>query len=155
MLDDRNPYGRGRYWKSSLLRTIGDEVIAALVEQARRRPVPLTGASLVGLLHGAKGRVGRAATAYAHRDAAYDLPIAANWIDPADAERGIAWVRELFAALQPHLPDMVYMNVLDGDEGERRVRQAYGENYPRLAALKTVYDPTNFFRVNQNITPAG
>ena len=57
------------------------------------------------------------ARAYAHRDATYDIPITANWVDPADAKRGIASVREPFAVLQPHLLDMVYMNVLDRADG--------------------------------------
>ncbi|HIF07974.1 MAG TPA: hypothetical protein EYQ64_13875 [Gemmatimonadetes bacterium] len=41
------------------------------------------------------------------------------------------------------------------DEGEDRVREAYGDNYDRLVAIKTKYDPTNFFRLNQNIKPNG
>jgi FAD/FMN-containing dehydrogenase len=47
----------------------------------------------------------------------------------------------------------VYVNMLDRDEGELRVQDAYGANYDRLVALKKKYDPTNFFRLNQNIRP--
>jgi hypothetical protein len=62
------------------------------------------------------------------------------------------WARELWSAVRPYSTGGVYANNL-GDEGEDRVRDAYGANYARLAALKTKYDPTNFFRLNQNIKP--
>ena len=82
----------------------------------------------------------------------YD-PIALSvWTDPADSQRNIRWARELFAAWEPHLPRAVYVNDL-GDEGEERAQSAYGENYARLVALKNQYDPTNLFRLNQNIKP--
>jgi FAD/FMN-containing dehydrogenase len=55
--------------------------------------------------------------------------------------------------VEPFLEQGVYVNYL-GDEGESRIRAAYGANYQRLAALKQKYDPTNFFRGNQNIQPA-
>ena len=54
--------------------------------------------------------------------------------------------------MRPFSTGGVYVNNL-GDEGEDRVRAAYGSNYDRLVALKTKYDPTNFFRLNQNIKP--
>jgi FAD/FMN-containing dehydrogenase len=71
----------------------------------------------------------------------------------ADSDRNIAWTREAFAAMRPHLEDAVYVNNL-GAEGPDRVRAAYGPNHERLANLKRVYDPTNVFRMNQNVTPA-
>jgi hypothetical protein len=52
--------------------------------------------------------------------------------------------------MQPFLERGVYVNSL-GEEGEDRVRAAYGQNYDRLVELKRKYDPTNFFRLNQNI----
>ena len=66
----------------------------------------------------------------------------------------IRWTREFYEAVRPQLPGGVYVNDLVVDEGEACVREAYGENYPRLAAIKAKYDPTNFFRQNQNITPS-
>ena len=56
--------------------------------------------------------------------------------------------------MQPQVSGGVYVNDLVGDEGEAGVRDAYGENYRRLAAIKAAYDPTNFFCVNQNIKPS-
>ena len=64
-----------------------------------------------------------------------------------------AWATAFWKDMQPHLRSAVYCNYL-GDEGEARARAAYGENYQRLAELKKKYDPTNFFNLNQNITPA-
>jgi hypothetical protein len=55
--------------------------------------------------------------------------------------------------MEPHLERAVYVNDLGGDEGDR-VRAAYGANYDRLSAIKAKYDPTNFFRWNQNVTAA-
>jgi hypothetical protein len=75
--------------------------------------------------------------------------------DDVEGERHVGWAREFFSAMQPHAGDRVYVNFL-GDEGVDRVRQAYGAgHYERLARLKQTYDPTNFFRMNQNIPPAG
>ena len=114
-----------------------------------------SGSSGVGLqqLHGAAARVDPGATAYPHRGDRYDCLILSQWPDPAEAGPNVAWTQELFAALEPHVAAGVYVNNL-GDEGERRVRQAYGPNYDRLAALKQAYDPTNVFHHNQNIRPA-
>jgi FAD/FMN-containing dehydrogenase len=130
------PPGRLGYWKSGLANRITDEAIAATVEYASRVPSPQTD------------------TAYYHRDMQYDLIVLSGWNDRADTERNIRWTRELFAAWEPHLGGAAYVNDL-GDEGEERVRSAYGENYARLAALKARYDPTDLFRVNQNIRPSG
>ena len=72
--------------------------------------------------------------------------------DPAEDERTIAWVRRLWEALRPFSSGGVYVNFQMGDEGEDRVRAAYGpEKYERLVALKNKYDPNNLFRLNQNI----
>lgn len=65
----------------------------------------------------------------------------------------IRWAREVWHAARPFTTGGVYANNL-GDEGEDRVRAAYGENHARLAAIKARYDPSNFFRLNQNIRPS-
>ena len=103
-------------------------------------------------MHGAYRRVGKTDTAYYHRDLQYDLIGVSMWTDPADTQRNIDWTQRLFAAWEPHLARAVYVNDL-GDEGEDRARSAYGDNYPRLVVLKNKYDPTNLFRLNQNIKP--
>lgn len=152
MLDETFPYGRLNYWKSSLTDHLSDGVIEVLVAYAERMPSPLSSIPIADF-HGAYRRVGKAETAYYHRDLRYDIVLGANWIEPSDTERNVRWTRELYEALQPHLPRGVYVNDLDHDEGSEQVRHAYGENYKRLVTLKQKYDPTNFFRVNQNIKP--
>jgi hypothetical protein len=96
--------------------------------------------------------VPRAATAYANRGAAYDSFPVAIWTDPAADEANMSWAREMYRALRPFAMDGVYVNNL-GDEGDDRVKAAYGENYDRLVTLKRKYDPDNFFRLNQNVRP--
>jgi hypothetical protein len=151
MFDAALPPGRLDYWKTGLTDRLDDEVIAAAVEYARQVPSPLS-VIIFAEFHGAYSRVGKTDTAYYHRDLQYDLLALSVWTDPAETPRNIRWTRELFAAWEPHLPRAVYVNDL-GDEGEERAQSAYGENYSRLVALKTTYDPTNFFRHNQNIKP--
>ena len=110
--------------------------------------------SAIGIqqLHGAAIRVGATETAFAHRYFHYNLLPVSIWRSPADSEKSVRWVRELWEAMQPFLERDAYGNDM-GEEGEERVRSAYGINYERLVALKNRYDPTNFFRLNQNIRP--
>ncbi|WP_289015785.1 BBE domain-containing protein [uncultured Methylobacterium sp.] len=102
---------------------------------------------------GAIARVPKSEAPYANRDALYDCFPITIWDDPVDDEANIQWARAMWSAIRPYATGGVYANNL-GDEGGDRVRQAYGENYARLVALKTKYDPTNLFRLNQNIPPA-
>jgi len=147
------PHGRLNYWKSGLSREITDGAIDVIVEYAARIPSPQSVIAIADC-HGAYGRVVPTATAYSHRDAPYDLIILSSWLDSAESDRNVGWTREFFTAVEPHLSHGVYVNDLDRDEGEDRVRSAYGVNYDRLASLKARYDSTNLFRVNNNITPA-
>jgi FAD/FMN-containing dehydrogenase len=92
-----------------------------------------------------------------HRSAPYNLIITPIWDDPNQDEANITWARDLWAAMRTSAVEAVYVNYLGDvrDEGQERIRAAYGdETYDRLAALKRHYDPTNVFRMNQNITPA-
>jgi hypothetical protein len=151
MFDAALPPGRLDYWKTGLTNTLSDAVIEATVEHAKRVPSPLS-VIVIAEFHGAYGRVGKTDTAYYHRDLQYDLIALSVWTDPADTRRNIDWTRDLFAAWEPHMPRAAYVNDL-GDEGEERVRSAYGDNHARLVALKAKYDPDDFFRLNQNIRP--
>jgi FAD/FMN-containing dehydrogenase len=149
--DEGYPPRQQHYWKSGYITEIDDGLIEVLLDFVARMPSPASGVGLQQL-HGAAARVDPAATAFPHRGDRFDCLILSQWPDPADCERNVAWTSELFDALGPFLATGVYVNSL-GDEGDDRVRQAYGCNYDRLAALKTEYDPTNLFRHNQNIKP--
>jgi FAD/FMN-containing dehydrogenase len=146
------PAGRLNYWKSTLLQKIGDEVIEALADFAGRVPSPLSAIAIADT-HGAYSRVASDATAYAHRDRPFDLVILSSWTDPAETEPNITWTRALYEAVRPHAGSGVYVNDLDRDEGQERVREAYGDNHARLVELKRQWDPDNIFRTNHNIAP--
>ena len=153
MFDPSVPHGWHYYWKSVELPPLTDGAIDTLVEHASALTSPKS-YCIVFQLGGALGRVDEGETAFSQRGAAHNVNINAIWTeeDP-EAERHIAWARDFFDAMQPHAGGHVYLNFL-GDEGGDRVRQAYGaENYQRLVELKHAYDPTNLFRLNQNIAP--
>jgi hypothetical protein len=146
------PFGRQHYWKSSYLKHPSDEAIEVMVGFVTEMPSPSSGIGLQQM-HGAASRVDPAATAFPHRDEHYDFLILSQWAGPTGSEENIRWTRELFEAMQPFFESGVYVNNL-GEEGEDRVREAYGAHYERLVALKDRYDPTNLFRLNQNVKPA-
>ena len=138
--------GRRYYWKAQFLREIREGAIDTMLNEFVRAP---SRNALVVLQHlgGAIARVPLAATAYAQRDAAYDCFPIAIWDDPADDAVNTAWAQSFWAKMRQFSTGGVYVNNL-GDEGQDRVRAAYGSNYRRLAELKAKYDPTNFFRMN-------
>ena len=152
MFDPLVPHGWHRYWKSVELPPLGDAAIDTLVEHASAFTSPRS-YCIVFQLGGALGRVGEGDTAFGQRGAAHNVNINAVWTEEdEEADRHIGWARGFFDALEPHAGDRVYVNFL-GDEGADRVRQAYGANYERLVELKRAYDPSNLFRLNQNIAP--
>ncbi len=103
------------------------------------------------------GAMQRGNTAYAHRDALYNLILIAQWLDPGESEIHVKWTRDLWEALQPFATGGVYVNDVgrEADDGADMVRAAYGASYPRLVEVKNKYDPANLFRHNQNIKPTG
>jgi FAD/FMN-containing dehydrogenase len=152
MFDAALPHGRHYYWKSHRLGSLTDAVIDAVVEHAARITSPLSTVPIF-TLGGAVARVAEDDTAFANRDALHDINIAAAWLpDDPEPDRHIAWVRDTFDALAPHSRG-VYVN-FTSDDADTRVRAAYSdEQWHRLVALKAKYDPTNFFRLNANISP--
>jgi FAD/FMN-containing dehydrogenase len=148
------PHGWHSYWKSCELPALTDETIDLLTEHAHRIESPR---SYIIMFHmcGAVARIPEEATAYSQRGAVHNVNIDAVWL-PAEehrAGREPAWARAAYEALAPHQLG-VYVNFL-GDEGQERVRSAYGEaKYAKLAEIKARYDPQNVFRLNQNIKPA-
>jgi FAD/FMN-containing dehydrogenase len=152
ILDAGVPHGLGYYWKSEYLPPLSDALIGALTDHAWRMPAP---DCYTAIFHmgGAVRREDPDGSAFEDRHATHGMTMDGVWADPAAADSCIAWVREYWEAVRPHATGRIYVNFL-GDEGQERVRMAYGAaKYERLRALKRTYDPTNFFRMNQNIGP--
>jgi hypothetical protein len=128
------PFGLLNYWKSSNLRELSDDAIETMVAFLETAPSdrPMV---IIDQFGGAVARVPNDATAFGHRDAAYDLIIDAVWSDPAEQEAHIDWARRFWGAMQPYASGDVYVNYLS-DEGDERVRAAYGHHYARLVELK-------------------
>jgi len=143
--------GARNYWKSHNFSALHDEVLDVLVEQARQLPGPMC-EIFVGQLGGAIGRKPDYATAYAGRDAQFVMNVHARWTERRDDHACIAWARRIYADTARYAGTGAYVNFMTMEEADR-VREAYGNNYNRLAAIKAKYDPTNFFRCNQNIVP--
>ena len=153
LFDEAYPPGVLNYWKSSFLHELRDEAINVLVERFAVTPSPMT-AVVIEYFHGAVCRVDVSDTAVPHREPGYNLGIFSEWTDPAATDENVAWARETYAALEPHLAPLRYVNYLDEDDVGNAVRAAYGPNYERLRQLKRRYDPENIFRLNTNIDPA-
>jgi FAD/FMN-containing dehydrogenase len=150
-LNDAYPPGLFNYYKSHFVSHISDELIETVIDCFARIPSPM---SALGFeqFGGAVSRVGVDDTAFRHRDASYDIAILGEWADPTTSAVNVQWVREVAAVTERFSTGGVYVNFL-GEDGEERVRAAYGSHYQRLVALKRKYDPTNVFRLNQNIKP--
>ncbi len=147
------PAGRSYYEKASTLSDLSDEAIEAIVAYGSTCTSPWSHV-LIQHVHGAACRVGPTETAFALREESYVICIVAAWDDSeaSQTDQHIGWTRACWRAMEPFASSGVYVNFL-GNEGEGRVRAAYGANYERLVALKNRYDPHNFFALNQNIKP--
>ena len=155
MLDQAYPPGLFHYWKSSFLAELDDDAFDTMVAQAAERPTPQCHL-VIEQLGGEVSRLDADATAFAHRGRPYNLLILGTSADRAGMDACTRWARQCWDAMQPSVAEGVYVNYIgtEGDEGSNRVREAYGAaKYERLARIKARYDPTNLFRVNQNIRP--
>ncbi len=153
LADAGAPDGRHYYEKARTLRDLSDEAIETIADYGAACTSP-SSLVLIQHVHGAASRVSPTETAFALREESYVISMLAAWDggEASRAHRHIAWARACWRALSPFASSGVYVNFL-GNEGEERVRAAYGINYERLVALKNTYDPTNFFSLNQNIRP--
>jgi FAD/FMN-containing dehydrogenase len=146
------PSGQRYESRAHYLAGLSDGAIEAITSHAPGLVGPFSVAYLEPL-GGAAGRVDPAATAFAHRDAAYSFHILGGWMDAAQDDEVQSWVKEFYGAMAPYSTGGVYVNLLGSGEHER-VQAAYGDNYRRLAALKKKWDPENLLQVNHNIPPA-
>lgn len=152
MFDALLPPGLQHYWKADFVKELTDEAIAIHAEHGACVPNFL---SLMHLypLDGAVQQVAGDATAFAYRDVRFVHIIAGIDTEPANMPAHMAWVRDYWSALHPHSAGGAYVNFLM-EEGQDQIKATYRENYPHLVAIKRRWDPSNVFRMNQNIRPA-
>ncbi len=154
MLDAPNAeHGLHRYWRAAFTEEISDGLIDAVVASAAKFSSPLS-AFIFFHMHGAAARVEPSATAFAPRRPQWDFDAIGQWREGSESATHIAWLRDVWSRVEPHLQGSAYVNHIAADDQPEKVRASYGENYQRLRQLKALYDPTNLFRLNANIPPA-
>lgn len=151
LFDRLYPPGMQWYWKADFVKTLSDEAIAQHIRHAEEMPT-LQSTMHLYPINGAVRRVKKSATPWWHRDATWSQVIVGVDPDPANKDKVSNWAKEYWSALHPYSTGGAYINFMM-EEGEDRIRATYGSNYVRLAKIKKRRDPTNFFRVNQNIKP--
>ena len=143
--------GARNYWKSHNFTELADGVLDLMIEYAGRLPT-LQCEIFLGLLDGVSNDVSADATAYGPRDAKFAMNVHSRWDSETQDEKCITWAREFFKASAPYASKGAYVNFMTEEEGAR-VEAAYASNYDRLRQMKRLYDPDNFFHLNQNIKP--
>jgi len=151
MVDSEFPVGRRYYTKSGYFKAVTDDSLCQMIEALPSSPSVNSQIELA-YLGGCAARVSPTETAFGSRAVPYIMNILADWDSPSGDAINISWVRSLFAKLRPAMQPGVYVNFMSGDEADR-IKEAYSERWDRLVAVKTCYDPHNFFRLNQNIPP--
>jgi hypothetical protein len=151
MADSDFPHGRRYYTKSGYFTYLDDGTIDLLLDAIATIPSAETQIEFA-YLGGAAGQVGADETAFGDRSAPFIMNLLANWDDPNCDADNVGWVRGLFSKLRPAMKPGVYVNFMSGDEQDR-VLEAYRTRWERMVAVKTKYDPENFFRLNQNVRP--
>src|SRR5436190_4955799 len=149
MFDTLYPPGLQWYWRADFVNEISDDAIAQHVRFGEALPTMHSTMHMYPI-NGAASRVGRNDTAWNYRDATWAQVMVGVDPDPANKDKITKWTKEYFDALHPYTAGGAYVNFMM-DEGEDRVKATYGDNYARLVTIKAKYDPTNLFRVNQNI----
>jgi hypothetical protein len=147
------PAGLQWYWRADFFKEISDQAIEVHRKFGALLP---TGHSTMHMypIDGAASRVSDDATAFAYREGGWAGVIVGVDPDPANAEAISTWARDYWDELHPTSAGSAYVNFLNGDEGQDRVKAAYQGNYARLTQIKHRYDPQNALHINQNITPA-
>lgn len=153
MFDPLYPPGLQWYWRADFVKELSDEAIALHVEHGSKMP---TGLSTMHLypVNGAVHRTGKNDTAFSYRDVTWSEVIVGVDPNPANKELITSWTKAYFDALHPYSAGGAYVNFMM-EEGQDRIKATYRDNYERLVAVKSKYDPGNLFRVNQNIKPTG
>lgn len=151
LFDPFYPKGQNWYWKGDFVKTLPDESIEAHVAHARKGNV--FSAMHLYPIGGAVHRKQAGDTAWNTRDATWSMVIVGLSPEASDVPTITDWAKGYWSAVHPYNLAGAYPNFMMDDEGDARVRASFGDNYPRLASLKSKYDPGNLFKVNQNIQP--
>ena len=151
MADSDFPHGRRYYTKSGYFQNLDDATIDRFLEALTTIPSPETQVELT-YLGGAAGQVTADETAFGDRSAPFITNLLANWSDASADALHVSWIRSVFQKLRPAMTPGVYVNFMSGDEQDR-VPEAYRQRWERMVAVKTQYDPENFFCLNQNVQP--
>lgn len=151
MADSEFPHGRRYYTKSGYFQYLDDVTIDSFLEALATIPSPDTQIELA-YLGGAAGQVAAEETAFGDRSAPFITNLLANWRDASTDALHTCWIRSLFQKLRPAMKPGVYVNFMSGDEQDR-VPEAYQRRWDQMVAVKTQYDPGNFFCLNQNVQP--
>ena len=152
LLDPGFPKSALNYWKSVFVGSLNERVKNILREQFSACPSMMS-KLIVECPHGAALRRDPADTAFPHRSAGFSILILGQWMQQEETEKNVFWVRETYDRLKVESTSGAYGNYLAEDELSSRIGEAFGENLPRLRALKDKYDPSNVFHLNQNIQP--
>jgi hypothetical protein len=126
LVDEMSPDGTHNYWRSTFIRGLSDQVINLIIEHGNRMESRLS-RIVIQFFGGAAGRVGSEETAFAQRQAEYNVGIETQWTDAAESEKHIRWTRALSDALKPYSSNGYLVNFL-GDEAQELVRAAFGNN---------------------------
>ncbi|GAB3667071.1 FAD-binding oxidoreductase [Echinicola sediminis] len=153
VFDALYPKGLQWYWKADFLNELSDEAIAKNIQHAHLLPTPHSTVHFYPI-NGACHKKSDQDTAWGYRNANWAQVIVGVDPDPANKGKISTWAKNYWDAIHPYSAGGAYVNFMM-EEGEDRVKASYGQNYERLVAIKTKYDPNNFFHVNQNIKPNG
>ncbi|HXT21358.1 MAG TPA: FAD-binding oxidoreductase [Thermoanaerobaculia bacterium] len=153
LLDPTQPKGRRYYWKSEYLPAVESEALAIAMEHLGRVTSPHSGIIFFPI-GGAIEKLPDDYSAVGNRDARFVLNVTGSWEKPEGDEAGIAWARTAWSELRRFSTGGTYVNFLTEEEGDERVRAAYGGNLGRLAALKRQWDPGNLFRSTKQVFAA-
>jgi FAD/FMN-containing dehydrogenase len=152
LFDALYPPGLQWYWRADFVKELDAEAIEQHARHGAAMPTMHSTMHLYAI-DGAAHRVGKNETAFSYRDANWAEVIVGVDPDPANGPAITKWCKDYFDDLHPYSAGGAYVNFMM-DEGQERVQASFRENYARLAEIKAKYDPTNMFRVNQNIRPS-
>ncbi len=151
MFDGLLPPGLQWYWRADFFSDITPEMRTEHLKFGSKIPTPLSQMHMYPI-SGAASRVAKDATPWAYRDAKYAGVFVGVDPSPENASKITQWCKDYWNALHPYSSGGAYLNFIM-DEGHERIKASYQDNFERLVSIKTKYDPTNFFSVNQNIPP--